>query len=285
MKVVVTGGNGQLGRCLRDLFSTRNDIDATYIDVEDLDITDASAVDRYFDNKGADLVINCAAYTAVDKAESEKEQAFAVNVCGPENIARTAGKRKFKVIHISTDFVYGGSKLSPYKEEDEPDGNSVYGFTKAAGERIMRRLLPSSIVIRTAWLYSSYGRNFFLIMKEKALAGERVKVVNDQRGTPTNAADLALAILKIMDSDVWVPGIYHYTSEGETSWYDYAKEIYRLIGADTKLVTPISTRDYGAPAQRPGYSVLDTEKIRQTFGVEIRPWKESLYSVWETAEK
>ena len=267
-RVLVTGGNGQLGHSIRAKLDNYEDIEASFIDVEDLDLTDEEATIRYIGEHPCDVIVNCAAYTAVDRAESEPELAMAVNAFAVKNLAIAAKKSGCKVIHISTDYVFDGNADRPYREDDEPSPTSVYGSTKLEGERLLQEIMEDAIILRTAWLYSEFGRNFFLTMKQKALEGVTVRVVNDQRGTPTYAGFLADTILRIIDSEKWVPGIYHVTDGEETTWYEFTREIYRKFGADPELVKPISSEEYPTPVKRPKYSVLGVEKIKDIYGIE-----------------
>lgn len=278
MRITITGSKGQLGQALRDVLAAQksHDFEATFIDIDDLDLTDANAVNDYFETNPCDFLINCAAYTAVDKAESEPEKADAINRVAVKNIAENAARHGFWIIHVSTDYVFDGESNRPYTEEIEPNPKSVYGKTKLAGERALEAVSDRSIIIRTAWLYSPYGKNFYLTMRQRALNRLPVRVVCDQHGTPTSAHDLASAIIKILSSGKQEPGVYHFTDEGETTWWEFTREIYTLHGAEPELVTPITSEEYPTAAERPRYSVLDKKKIKETFKLEIPHWKESL---------
>lgn len=275
-RLTVTGAKGQLGRSLHDLLERKEGISVDYLDIDELDLTDKEAVREHFRHNPADIIINCAAYTNVDKAESEPEKAVAVNVTAVENLAVAARETGAKIIHISTDYVFDGSGKRPYTESDEPNPHTVYGKTKLEGEVLLQRLLPDAIVVRTAWLYSPYGKNFFLTMRSRALKGEPSRVVDDQRGTPTLASDLAETLIAIAISPVWKPGVYNYTGEGEATWHDFTREIYRLHSAGENLVAPITSAELDCAAVRPAYSVLDKTKIKKTYGIVIPHWKESL---------
>lgn len=279
INVLVTGGNGQLGHSLKDKIQLRNNIRGTFIDIDELDLRDKEAVEQYFESENFDIVVNCAAYTAVDRAEDEQELAREINIDTIVNIGLVAEKKGLKVIHISTDYVFDGESDYPYKESDAANPKTVYGQTKLAGEQLLLKIHPESVIIRTAWLYSSYGKNFFLTMRNKAIKEESVKVVNDQHGSPTLALDLANVILDIIEFPEWKSGIYHFTNGGETTWFEFTKEIYTLLGADPTLVSPISSDKYKSKAVRPKFSVLDTSKIRTTFSLEIPDWKESLKTI------
>ena len=275
MKLLVTGGKGQLGQSFKEIIRQRN-VEPEFIDIEELDLTEKTAVEAYFQNQKIDILINCAAYTAVDRAESEPEKAEAINVTAVENLAEAAKNHNFKIIHISTDYVFDGEKKEGYVETDIPNPQSVYGKTKLKGEKTLSEKLPDAIIIRTAWLYSNYRRNFYLTMRSKALKGDRVSIVGDQTGSPTNAEDLASAIMEIILSGIWEAGTYHYSNGGKTTWYEFTREIYRMSGADPDLVSMISSSEYNSAARRPANSLLDKTKIIDTFGIEIPEWAESL---------
>ena len=280
MKLLVTGGKGQLGQSLREIIRQRN-VEAEFIDIEELDLTDKTSLESYFQNQKPDILINCAAYTAVDRAEGEPEKAEAINVKAVENLAIAARKNNFKIIHISTDYVFDGEKKDGYVESDIPNPQTVYGLTKLKGEEKLKEILRDAIIVRTAWLYSNYGRNFFLTMRAKALKEERVNVVGDQTGSPTNADDLASTILNIILSGKWEAGTYHYSNGGKTTWYEFTREIYRLSGANPDLVSMISSMEYKSAARRPANSLLDKTKIIETFGIEIPYWKDSRRKIIE----
>lgn len=275
-KLLITGANGQLGSEIRDLATNDNINSYIFTDIDELDITDLDAVCNYIQIHKPDFIINCAAYTAVDKAEDDIELCSKINYLAVENIAKGAKRVGAKVIHVSTDYVYGGDSSTPYVESDATEPKSVYGSTKLKGEMILIDILPEdSITIRTSWLYSTYGKNFVKTMiilgKERA----SLNVVSDQRGTPTYAKDLAKAIMQIANADKFIAGIYNYSNEGECTWYDFACEIHKIAGVEC-VVNPISTNEYPTKAKRPAYSVLDKSKIKRTFGLNIPNWKESL---------
>lgn len=284
-RIIVTGANGQLGQSLKDLIEGDPEISAVYADIEDFDITDTDSTESFLGNHPFDVIVNCAAYTAVDRAETERELAEKINGEGPAVIGSLAKKFGGKVIHISTDYVFDGNHNTPYRENDPVNPQTVYGSSKLHGEAKLLDAAPDSIIIRTAWLYSPYGKNFFLTMRNKAMANENVRVVADQKGTPTFAGDLAAAIIKIIKSETWHPGIYHFTNEGETTWYEFASEIYRLTGAETEKVAPIATGEYPAVAQRPAYSVLDKSKIKQTYKIDIPDWQSRLSALIHNGNK
>ena len=241
-------------------------------DVAELDITDEAAVKAYVDEHNVDTVINCAAYTAVDKAEDDEASAAKVNIDGPRNLAKSGAK----IIHVSTDYVFDGSGHKPYQPEDAAHPVSVYGRTKLAGENEVLKYAKEAVIIRTAWLYSPYGNNFVKTMRRLGAERESLNVVADQIGTPTYAADLAQAIMQILPQmSAANKGVYHFTNEGVCSWYDFAHKIMELSGLKCR-VNPIPSAAYPTKATRPFYSVLDKSKIKQTFGIAIEHWEEGL---------
>lgn len=276
MKILVTGANGQLGYELRPLLDARFTGSVLYTDIEELDLTDSKAVEAYVVNNDITHIVNCAAYTAVDRAEEEKMECTRINCDAVKNIAMAADANGARIIHISTDYVFDGTNHRPYRESDKVNPISQYGTTKRKGETALLALSPEAIIIRTAWLYSSHGHNFLKTMLAKADTASEIKVVADQIGTPTYARDLAAAIVSILQSHQWVPGIYHFTDEGAASWYDFAKAIFRIAGKKNVKVIPIPTEDYPTAATRPSYSLLDKSRIKATYGVEIPHWEESL---------
>ena len=275
MKILVTGRKGQLGSSLRRVFDNDPAIDATYTDHDTLDITDRDAVYRFLGDNKFDIVVNCAAYTAVDKAESDEILASALNTGAVGNLAEAAVKNGTRVIHISTDYVFSGQGCRPYEENDEPYPQSIYGRTKLEGEALLTSFCQNALIIRTAWLYSEFGGNFVKTMLRLAETRPEINVVADQIGTPTYAGDLAEAIHRIVSSGEWKPGIYHFTDEGVASWYDFTKAIFEIAGRDVK-VNPIKTSEYPTQAKRPLYSVLSKKKIKKAFGLEIPYWRDSL---------
>ncbi len=274
--VLVTGSAGQLGNSLKEVFAHNDEVNPIYVDIDDLDITDLQAVEKFVAENNIDLIVNCAAYTAVDKAEEETTLAAKINTEAVGNIAKTARRHNVKVIHISTDYVFAGNNFRPYNENDEPYPRSIYGRTKLEGEGLLNAYCSDAVIIRTAWLYSEFGHNFVKTMLRLASEGKDIKVVSDQIGTPTYAGDLAMAINSVINAPEWKPGIYHFTDEGVASWYDFSKAIMRLSGNENVTVMPVGTRDYPSRAARPNYSVLSKNKIKQTFGIEIPYWQDSL---------
>lgn len=275
-KILITGANGQLGNEMRCIATNDTKNSYVFTDVADLDITNAKTVTSFFNELKPDFVVNCAAYTAVDKAEDEIEVCSLINSKAVENIATAAKNIGCKVIHISTDYVYDGDATKPYNEDDITSPKSVYGKTKLKGEESILTILPNSgIVIRTAWLYSTYGKNFVKTMIDLGKVRDSLNVVNDQKGTPTYAADLALTIKQIINTPTFIPGIYNYSNEGECSWYEFACLIHELAGVECKI-NPISTEQYPTKATRPAYSVLNKSKIKEIYGITIPNWEESL---------
>lgn len=278
MKILICGSDGQLGKELRKAISGRHpEVGAVYTDVNTLDITDRESVETFLRAGDFTHVVNCAGYTAVDRAEEDKALCNAVNADGPGNLARLADELGFKLLHISTDYVFDGRSPLPYGEDSKPNPLNVYGTTKRKGETALLGLAPDSIIIRTAWLYSPHGANFVKTMLRLAYRGTaRVNVVYDQSGAPTSATDLTEAITEIIFSNKWKGGIYHYSNEGVTSWYDFAQAIFDLMPGKTPEVHPIKSEDYPTAATRPAYSVLDHSRIRATYGIEIPYWRHSL---------
>lgn len=276
MKILVTGANGQLGNELRNVLEAEIPGKTLYTDIAELDLTNADAVKTFVCNNDITHIVNCAAYTAVDKAEDEKLECAAININAVQNIATAADANGAKVIHISTDYVFDGTAHCPYKESDKVNPTSQYGTTKRKGETALLALAPDSIIIRTSWLYSPYGNNFVKTMLRLGNERTQLSVVCDQIGTPTYAYDLAKAIYAILISHQWVEGIYHFSNEGVCSWYDFAKAIHRYGNITNCEVHPIPTKDYPTAAVRPFYSVLDKTKIKATYNVTIPYWQDSL---------
>jgi dTDP-4-dehydrorhamnose reductase len=279
-KILVTGGNGQLGKELREFSSLHTGLDFVFLSREELPIHQFELVRNYFNTLKPAYCINCAAYTAVDKAESEKDLAFQINGEAVGVLAAVCREHNSKLIHISTDYVFNGEASYPYTENFPTDPINVYGASKLEGEKQAMELNPGSIIIRTSWLYSSFGKNFVKTMMKLMSEKDEIKVIKDQLGSPTNAADLAETIFNIialchLQIYDWNPGIYNFTNEGMISWYDFAKAIKEITNSPCD-VKPISTKEYPTPAKRPAYSVLDKRKIQETFGVQLKDWKKSL---------
>ena len=275
MNILITGCNGQLGNELQLL--EKEDAANNYFntDVAELDITNVEAIEQFFAANNIDGIVNCAAYTAVDKAEANEELCTLLNAEAPGYLAHAIEKRGGWMIQISTDYVFDGTRHVPYQEDDDTCPNSVYGRTKLVGEFNVLKLCQQSMVIRTAWLYSTFGNNFVKTMIRLGNERPELGVVADQIGTPTYARDLARIIMTAISKGIQ-PGIYHFTNEGVASWYDFTKAIHRLAGISTCHVRPLHTSEYPTAAQRPPYSVLDKTKIKQTYGIEIPYWEESL---------
>lgn len=274
-KILITGANGQLGSSLKKILGDDASIEAVYTDVDDLDITNREEVERFVRDGHFDFIVNCAAYTSVDRAETDDLRAAALNTGAVGHIAQAAANHRVKVIHISTDYVFSGESFRPYEENDEPYPQSIYGRTKLEGEGLLTSFCQNALIIRTAWLYSEFGHNFVKTMLRLASEQPEIRVVADQIGSPTYAGDLARAIYHIIRHDRWVPGIFHYTNEGVASWFDFAKAIFELSGLKVK-VKPVPSSQFPAPAKRPQYSVLSKMKIKNTYGVEIPYWRDSL---------
>ena len=266
---LVVGANGQLGSELKDILKEKG----MYVDKDELDITNSDAVVNFFNkNKNINAIINCAAYTAVDKAENDIELATKINVEGPINLAKVG----LPIVQISTDYVFNGEKNTPYIENDKTNPKSVYGKTKLAGEEEVLKNAKTTVIIRTAWLYSSYGNNFVKTMIRLGKEKESLNVVFDQVGTPTYAKDLAQAIVDILPQiKEGTKEIYHFSNEGVCSWYDFSVEIMKANNLKCK-VYPIESKDYPTPAKRPSFSVLNKEKIKKTFNIKINHWRDSL---------
>ena len=286
-RILVTGSKGQLGGELLQQ-GRRFGFDVVGIDIEELDITNIKAVETYFDKVDASVVINAAAYTAVDQAESEPELAFAVNKQGPANLATLCNYHGIPLIHISTDYVFDGTKNKAYEESDPVSPVGAYSHSKAQGEKEIIKQATKYIIIRTAWLYGVQGNNFVNTMLRLGRERKELKVVNDQKGCPTYAQDLAAAVLSICqqlqpgeETALW--GIYHYCGKGDTTWYEFARKVFEVASKYEEMaihsVLPISTNEYPTPAVRPANSVLDCKKIEKVFGLKRKPWEESLESM------
>ncbi|MBQ2524055.1 MAG: dTDP-4-dehydrorhamnose reductase [Prevotella sp.] len=275
MNILVTGCNGQLGNEIQLLEKENPQHCFFNTDVEELDITDQLAVEQFVAQNKIEGIINCAAYTAVDKAESNKELCTSLNTVAPAYLAAAIDKRNGWMIHISTDYVFDGTKHTPYVEDDTPCPNSVYGSTKLAGELGVRKFCKKAMIIRTAWLYSTFGNNFVKTMIRLGKEKEQLGVIFDQIGTPTYARDLAVVIMTAINKGI-KPDVYHFSNEGVISWYDFTKAIHRIAGIETCHVKPLHTTEYPTPASRPAYSVLDKTKLKNAYGIEIPYWEESL---------
>ena len=274
-KILVTGANGQLGQCLQKISSQFEEFEFIFTDSETLDITNKEEVNDFFWQNAPDFCINAAAYTAVDLAETDVEKAFLVNADGTENLAEACAENNAQFIHVSTDYVFDGENNLSYTEEDFTNPLGVYGASKLAGDELALEVNPCSVILRTSWVYSEFGKNFVKTMLNLFATKEELSIVADQFGQPTNANDLAEAIMKIIKSEKITPGIFNFSNLGRISWFDFAEKIAELSDAKIKL-NAIETSQYPTPAKRPKNSVLDLDKISKTYAVQLKPWEESL---------
>lgn len=281
--ILVTGGNGQLATCIKDLAKDLEGLNFIYVDLDELDITKSKDVNSFFESENISFCVNCAAYTAVDRAETDKDNAVNVNIRGAAILAEACKVKNAGLIQISTDFVFDGKKSSPYLEEDSTEPLGVYGMTKLKGEQEVMRLLPNSFIIRTSWLYSEHGQNFLKTMLRLGSDRDNLSVVADQIGTPTYAGDLAKVIINIITEDFKGFGTYHYSNEGVASWFDFAKAIFDESKTNIKLL-PIITDAYPTPARRPTFSVMDKTKIKKELKIEIPYWRDSMRKCLEKIE-
>lgn len=272
MNILVTGSNGQLGNEVQVLAKQHTKHRYWFTDVAELDITDAAAVKAFVSENKIELIINCAAYTNVDKAEEDEATALKINA----DAAGVLGSQGVRVIHISTDYVFSGDEHVPCREDDVIAPRTAYGRTKYEGEKRLLAVCPEAVILRTAWLYSTFGNNFVKTMIRLGKERQELGVVFDQIGTPTYAADLAQAIFTVIESPIWRPGVYHFTNEGVCSWYDFTLAIHELAGVTTCKVRPILSEEYQYKTPRPHYSVLDKSKFKKTFDVEIPHWMDGL---------
>lgn len=273
--VLVTGKNGQLGNELVLLSEKYPQFDFVFTDVAELDITDVEKVDTFFSEYKPAVCINAAAYTAVDKAETDRELALKINAEAVANLARNCNKVNARFIHISTDYVFDGTASSPYTEDHPVSPVNFYGESKLRGEEAAIENLKTSVIIRTSWVYSFYGNNFVKTMIRLMKERESLNVINDQFGSPTYAADLADAIMQIAVASEVHPGIYHFSNEGVISWFDFAVAIRDIEGLNCKI-NPVDTSGYPTPAKRPAYSVMSKQKIQSIYGIKLKEWKKSL---------
>ena len=274
MKILVTGAKGQLG-CEINKLSSKNNYDWLFSGSDIFDLSDLKGINVFLEKTSPDIIINCAAYTAVDNAEVDFENANTTNHKSVELIAKWSNNNNCKLIHISTDYVYDGSSLIAVKEDAQANPVNNYGKSKLLGDIACQKYNPSSIIIRTSWLYSSFGNNFVTKMINLMLHNDEIKVVNDQFGSPTFAADLAEVILRIINTNIWKPGIYHYTNLGKVSWFDFANDIKYIYGFNTRIDS-ISSQEYSIKIKRPKYSVLDNSKIINTFNIKQIDYSVSL---------
>ena len=274
--ILVTGARGQLGDAIRRRAERFPAYAFTFTDIDELDICDKKAVHDFVRRGHYAYLINCAAYTAVDRAESDPDRCLSINRDAVGHLATAAREVGARMIHLSTDYVFDGRATRPYREDDTPSPTSVYGRTKLAGEHVLLETLPTdAVILRTAWLYSEVGNNFVKTMLRLGAERSEIRVVSDQIGSPTYAGDLAEAVLHVLSAPTFHPGVYHYTNEGTCSWYDFACHILR-VARPACTVVPISTADYPTPAARPAYSVLDKSRIRQVYGIQPPLWQDSL---------
>ncbi|HQF47882.1 MAG TPA: dTDP-4-dehydrorhamnose reductase [Flavobacterium alvei] len=274
-KILVTGANGQLGSEIKVLAPNYPNFNFIFTDIEDFPLDQSNVILTNFNRIQPDIVINCAAYTAVDKAEQDTVVADAINHLAIATLASLCTESGARLVHISTDYVFDGTSPIAYKEDDQPNPKSVYGATKLAGETACLKNCPESIIIRTAWVYSEFGNNFVKTMLRLMSERDTLGVVNDQVGSPTYAADLAQVILTILDSNKWESGIYHYSNAGEISWFDFAKDIKAIANKKCEI-KGIPATSYPTPAERPAYSLLDKSKIKAVYGIESIDYKVSL---------
>jgi len=273
--ILITGCHGQLGNEMQQAAKSFPAFNYLFTDVEDLDICDKVALDGYVKANNVNVIVNCAAYTAVDKAEDDEALCYKINTDAVRNIGEVANDNGLKVVHISTDYVFDGTNHIPYTEDQPVCPSSVYGKSKLAGEKALTESCHQVVILRTAWLYSSFGNNFVKTMMKLGTERDSLNVIFDQIGTPTYAADLANTILQVVSHKDFIPGIYHFSDEGVCSWYDFTKSIHRIAGIDCD-VHPIETKDYPVRTPRPHYSVLNKAKLKATYGIIIPHWEESL---------
>ena len=275
MNILITGCNGQLGNEMQLQAKGQEAHRFFFTDVQELDITNAEAIDTFVQEHAIDIIVNCAAYTAVDKAETNAELCDLLNHVAPGYLAQAIERRGGALVQISTDYVFDGTRCTPYTEDVPTCPDSVYGATKLLGEQAALAACSRTMIIRTAWLYSTFGNNFVKTMLRLGREKQQLGVIFDQVGTPTYARDLAVAIMAAVNQGIQ-PGIYHFSNEGVISWYDFTKAIHRLAGITTCQVKPLHTEEYPTPAHRPHFSVLDKTKIKQTYGLDIPYWEDSL---------
>lgn len=274
-RILVTGANGQLGQSILEQSKNYKEIECFFVTRNELDITNEELVKHYFDDKSFDFVVNCAAYTAVDKAEDEQESAYLVNAKATEFLAKITNEKKIPFIHVSTDYVFDGTASQPRMETDQTNPIGVYGQTKLEGENLALKNNPKSIILRTAWVYSRFGNNFVKTMLRLFQEKESISVVADQIGSPTNAIDLADAILEIISTDELTYGIFNYSNEGKCSWFEFAQKI-KEFSSSTIEINPVPTSAYPTKAKRPAYSLLDKTKIKEVYQLTIPNWEDSL---------
>lgn len=275
MKLLITGAYGQLGNEMRIALMCYPQFQSVFTDIDTLDICDKTALDAFVSEHKPDVLVNCAAYTAVDKAEDDVELCYKINCDAVRNLGEVAQLHGLKIVHISTDYVFDGTNYVPYTEDMPTCPNTVYGKSKLAGERELLQVCPDALILRTAWLYSGFGNNFVKTMLRLCTERSQIKVIFDQIGTPTYAADLANTILQILAADKFVPGIYHFTNEGVCSWYDFTKVIVEMANISCDVI-PIESKDYAVRTPRPHYSVLNKGKLKAVYGIKIPYWMDGL---------
>lgn len=274
-RILVTGANGQLGQSFLEISKRYNQLDFVYVSRTELDITNETELANYLANRMFDVVVNCAAYTAVDLAETEFDTAYIINARATKYLAQQTAKLGIPLIHFSTDYVFEGNNPSPRQENDEVAPISVYGKTKLEGEKFALEANSKTIIFRTSWVYSRFGKNFVKTMLRLFQEKEEIGVINDQLGSPTNALDLADAVAQIISNEKWHFGVFNYSNLGECTWFEFASKIKEITNS-TIQIKPIATSDYPTPAKRPNYSLLDKQKIINTYQISIPNWEESL---------
>jgi dTDP-4-dehydrorhamnose reductase len=273
--VLVTGSKGLLGNEVQVFASSYPQFEFIFTDVEELDICDRKAVEKYFAERKIDVLLNCAAYTAVDKAEEDVELCYRINEKAVGILGEVAAQYGTKMVHVSTDYVFDGASYLPYTEDRPVCPATVYGKSKLAGELLLMDVCPAAVIVRTSWLYSSFGNNFVKTMIKLGRERDTLNVIFDQVGTPTYAADLADALLQIVSADKFIPGVYHYSNEGVCSWYDFTIAIHQIAGINCRVL-PIESKDYPAKTPRPHYSVLNKKKIKTNYNIQIPHWEDGL---------
>jgi len=274
--VLVTGSKGQLGNEVQVLAYSYPQFEFIFTDVEELDICNREAVENYFAERKIDVLLNCAAYTAVDKAEEDVELCYRINEKAVGILGEVAAQYGTKMVHVSTDYVFDGTSYLPYTEDRPVCPATVYGKSKLAGELLLMDVCPAAVIVRTSWLYSSFGNNFVKTMIKLGRERDTLNVIFDQVGTPTYAADLADALLQIVSADKFIPGVYHYSNEGVCSWYDFTIAIHQIAGINCRVL-PIESKDYPAKTPRPHYSVLNKKKIKTNYNIQIPHWEDGLH--------
>jgi len=283
-KILVTGAYGQLGNEINVIASNYPQFEFIFTDIDSLDICNKSAVNDFVRSNNINFIINCAAYTAVDKAEEDVDKCYAINRDAVKNLGVAATANNAKLVHVSTDYVFDGSNHTPYTEDLPICPQSIYGKSKAEGEIALNEVYKKAVIIRTSWLYSSFGNNFVKTMIKLGLEKDSLGVIFDQIGTPTYAGDLAKAIMQVLSTNEWKPGMYHFSNEGVASWYDFTKTIHEIYGISC-AVNPIETKDFPSKTPRPFYSVLNKAKIKNTYNISIPYWKDGLKRCIEQIKK